>query len=175
MAQRPRRPVSRPENWLAGRKVISKGKNWSPTLVPSSKQGKQGLHQKQTKTDARQKSGRQGAQPGDPKTSLRAPKVVYDHKSGLPDHSGPLGQGKKVWFKNHAKRRTLSDPETRRAAEGSKNRKLVSKREMWSTTTKEWSTRPLPPSREEKQGSICKPSQSTKSSKARRQGPQPKL
>ncbi|GMP22322.1 hypothetical protein CsSME_00000393 [Camellia sinensis var. sinensis] len=62
-------------------------------------------------------------------------------KSGLrpqkwsPDHSVPLGRGNKVWFKNQAKRRTLSGPETRRAAEGSENRKLVSKRKKWSTTT----------------------------------------
>ena len=121
IAQRPRRPVGRPENWLAGRKVVSKGKNWSPTLVPSSKQGKQGLYQKQTKKDARQEFGRQGVQLGASKASLRAPKVVYDNKSGLPDHSGPLGQGNKAWFENQAKRRTLSGPETRRTFEGSEN------------------------------------------------------
>ncbi|GMP50485.1 hypothetical protein CsSME_00017084 [Camellia sinensis var. sinensis] len=84
-------------------------------------------------------------------------------------------RGNKVWFKNHAKQRTLSGPESRHAAEGSENRKLVSKREKWSTTTKMWSTRPLPPSREEKQGSVHKPSQSTKISEAWRQSSQPKL
>ena len=127
MAKRPRRPVGRPENWLVGRKVVSKGKNRSPTLVPPSKQGKQGLYQKQTKKDARRKFGRQSMRPKASKTNLRAPKVVYDHKRGLPAHSVPLGKGNKVWFKNHAKRRTLSGLESRRAIEGSKNRKLVSK------------------------------------------------
>ncbi|KAF5934310.1 hypothetical protein HYC85_030481 [Camellia sinensis] len=59
---------------------------------------------------------------------------------------GLMSRGNKVWFKNHAKRRTLSGPESRRAAEGSENRKLVSKREKWSTTTKRLSTdHSLPP------------------------------
>ncbi|GMQ06338.1 hypothetical protein CsSME_00050969 [Camellia sinensis var. sinensis] len=72
------------------------------------------------------------------------------------------------------KTRTLSDPETWRATEGSKNQKLVSKREKWSTTTKRWSTdNSLPPGKR-KQGSVHKPSQNTKSSETRRQGSHPK-
>ncbi|GMP98459.1 hypothetical protein CsSME_00046335 [Camellia sinensis var. sinensis] len=71
-------------------------------------------------------------------------------------------RGNKVWFKNHAKRRKLSGPKTRRAAKGSKNRKLVSKQEKWSTKTKRRSTRPLPPSGRRKQDSVHKPSRSTK-------------
>ena len=90
-----RKSASRKESGL-------QGKNWSPTLVPPSKQGKQGLYEKQTNTDAKREFRRQSAQPGASNTSCRAPIVVHDHKSSLPDHSVPLGRGSKVWFKNQA-------------------------------------------------------------------------
>lgn len=113
---------------LAGEKKSSlQGEKLVSHPHTTSNQGKQGLYQKQTKTDARREFGRQSTRPGASKTSCWAPKVVHDHKSSLLDHSVPLGRGSKVWFKNQAKRRTLSGPETRRTSKGSENRKLVSK------------------------------------------------
>ncbi|GMQ02253.1 hypothetical protein CsSME_00048570 [Camellia sinensis var. sinensis] len=63
------------------------------------------------------------------------PRRMQD-EGGLPGHSVPLERGNKVCAKNRSKRRKLSGPEPKRTADGSENRKLVSKREQWSTTTK---------------------------------------
>ncbi|GMQ07722.1 hypothetical protein CsSME_00051806 [Camellia sinensis var. sinensis] len=51
-------------------------------------------------------------------------------------HSVPVERGNQVCAKNRSKQRKLSGPKPRRTADGSENRKLVSKREQWSMTTK---------------------------------------
>ena len=107
---------------------------------------------------------------------------MCDHKGGLPGHSVSLERGNKVCAKNRCKQRKLSGPEPRRTADGSENRKLVSKWEQWSTTTKS-SLRPLRdglrdlflPSRRENKTWCANQGKAQKSPEVRRQGSQPRL
>ncbi|GMP43182.1 hypothetical protein CsSME_00012645 [Camellia sinensis var. sinensis] len=107
-----------------GQQHERKLKMWWPTTFDGPKTTKTSWPTR--KLAGREESGLQGKElASHPCTTFQTRKT-----------SGPLGQGNKAWFENQAKQRTLSGPKTRRAAEGSKNQKLVSERENWSTTAK---------------------------------------
>ena len=152
--------------------MVFRGNNWSTPLIPPSKQGKQGLCQKQTKKDARQDSRGRGAQPEASQTSLRAPqlvyegKVVYDHKKWPPRPlcpSRPRQQGmvRKPGQKENGKRSRdkARDRRLQKSKTSLKEGKVV-------YDHKKVGYRPLPPFREGKTRFGSKPNQ--KGSKTRR-------
>ncbi|GMP24385.1 hypothetical protein CsSME_00001666 [Camellia sinensis var. sinensis] len=104
------------------------------------------------------------------------------HAKNEPRRIVPLERGNKVCAKKWSKRRKLSGPELRRTADGSGNRKLVSKREQWSTTTKSslWPLRDclrdlsLPSGRENRTW-YANRGKSQKGPEVLRQGAQPRL
>ncbi|GMP56016.1 hypothetical protein CsSME_00020642 [Camellia sinensis var. sinensis] len=135
------RPTTSP-----GRLISSKGSGGRPATLggqPASSKGSSGQPAHLVVSQLNWSPRRKGRLPplyhlpnNENKVHAKNEPRRMQNEGGLPGHSVPLERGNEVCAKNRAKRRKLSGPEPRRTAVGCENRKLVSKREKWPTTTK---------------------------------------